>query len=66
MKFCPECGFKICSITIEEPMISKSENNKVDSDEYIKTSLNDNNLSNVSVAPDITEKIGKCCCEYCY
>lgn len=54
MKFCPECGFKIYSITIEEPMVSESENNKVDFDEYIKTSRNDTNLSNVSVALDIS------------
>src|SRR5699024_4418278 len=55
-KFCPECGFKIDSIAIEEPMISESENTKVNSDEYIKTSLNNTNLSNVSVTPDISEK----------
>lgn len=55
-KFCPECGFKIESITIEEPMIIESEKTKVNSDEYIKTSLNNTNLSNVSVTPDISEK----------
>lgn len=55
-KFCPECGFKIDSIAIEEPMIIESEKTKVNSDEYIKTSLNNTNLSNVSVTPDISEK----------
>ena len=58
MKFCPECGFKIASINnniqkIEEVDVVE----KVSSDVYIKSLLNETHLTDIMITPDIPEKV---------
>ena len=56
MKFCPECGFKIASINnnIQKKEVDVVE--KVSSDVYIKSLLNETNLTDIMITPDIPEK----------
>ncbi|PNZ31790.1 Uncharacterised protein [Staphylococcus petrasii] len=56
-KFCPECGFKIASINTVSPEIKEVEEiDKVSSDVYIKSVLNETELTDILITPDIPEK----------
>lgn len=56
-KFCPECGFKIASINVDSQKNEEIEVvNKVSSDEYIKSLLNETHLTDIMITPDIPEK----------
>ncbi len=58
MKFCPECGFKIASINNNSQKIEEVDVvEKVSSDVYIKSLLNETNLTDIMITPDIPEKV---------
>lgn len=58
MKFCPECGFKIASINNNSQKIKEVDVvEKVSSDVYIKSLLNETNLTDIMITPDIPEKV---------
>ncbi|MCH4327023.1 zinc ribbon domain-containing protein [Staphylococcus haemolyticus] len=57
-KFCPECGFKIASINNNSQKIEEVDVvEKVSSDVYIKSLLNETNLTDIMITPDIPEKV---------
>ncbi|MEX5680651.1 zinc ribbon domain-containing protein [Staphylococcus cohnii species complex 1663] len=56
VKFCPECGYKIVKQSIESNEVIEIRD-KMHSEDYIKNLLNNSYLTNLSVAPDISEKI---------
>ncbi|MCJ0953135.1 zinc ribbon domain-containing protein [Mammaliicoccus sciuri] len=56
VKFCPECGYKIVKQSIESNEVIEVKE-KMHSEDYIKNLLNNSYLTNLSVAPDISEKI---------
>lgn len=55
VKFCPECGYKIVKQSIESNEVIEIRD-KMHSEDYIKNLLNNSYLTNLSVAPDISEK----------
>lgn len=57
-KFCPECGFKIASINNSSQKIEEVDVvEKLSSDVYIKSLLNETNLTDIMITPDIPEKV---------
>ncbi|PNZ96687.1 zinc ribbon domain-containing protein, partial [Staphylococcus carnosus] len=56
VKFCPECGHKIAKNDNDRNELIEN-NEKMHSEDYIKNVLKSSYLTNLSIAPDIPEKI---------
>lgn len=56
VKFCPECGYKIAKNDSNRNELVEN-NEKVHSEDYIKNVLKSSYITNLSIAPDIPEKI---------
>ena len=56
VKFCPECGYKIAKNDSNRNELVEN-NEKVHSEDYIKDVLKSSYITNLSITPDIPEKI---------
>lgn len=58
VKFCSECGYRVPSIeNIGEEQTENNELKKVSSEAYIKKVLSESTIDNLSVVPDIDDKL---------